>query len=362
MQSLIFFFQIFCFNFLDLVYIRIVNQTQMNLNENSMHTGSEESCRFIYRFQSLPLVNSTCYWLFENYNKIKEKNFVTKCTCDLAETTLKSSIYLAAPIVKKFKSQVNVLDFIACNQLDKLESAFPIIKSQPDMILSQSKELIKKTVKPAVTRYTNFKINTENQCKTVREKLSWKKTTVKLINISHYFLEYHFIFEEISSSPNMEKVEEYVQVYLDYKDKIACKELNYEILFKHIRILIYVLFYSIEAKITRYSNESIRFLKAYFCKLFKLFEYYDALRQNVNTKLREKFHVTKEKIDLYKEYLDVLSKQFTVQDGRQLSSINVIYSLLINFHVLLNYYFLSDKILKKPIIKTTKKNNFYIIY
>jgi hypothetical protein len=297
----------------------------MNLSEKPVYaSGSEEACRFICRFQSLPVVNSTCYWLFENYNKLKEKNFVTKCTCDLAETTLKSSIYLATPIVKKFKSQVNALDSIACNQLDKLESAFPIIKSQPDMIVSQSKELINKTVEPAVTRYANFRTSTQNQCKTVREKLSLKKNTGKLINMSQCFLENHFIYDEISSSPYMEKVEEYIQVYLDYKDTIACKELNYELLFKHIRILTYVLFYSIEAKITRHSNESIRFIKSYFYKLFKLFEYYDTVKQNLNNKLSEKFHVTREKIDLYKEYLDVLSKQFTVQDGRQLSSINVI--------------------------------------
>jgi len=63
-------------------------------------------------------------------------------------------------------------------------------------------------------------------------------------------------------------------------------------------------------------------IKSYFYKLFKLFEYYDAMKENLVDNLVDKFHVTRDKIDLYKEYLDVLSKQFTVQDGRQLNQIN----------------------------------------
>ena len=39
--------------------------------------------------------------------------------------------------------------------------------------------------------------------------------------------------------------------------------------------------------------------------------------------LSSRFSLTKEKIDLYKEYLDVLTKQFTVQDGRSLDNVQV---------------------------------------
>jgi len=292
----------------------------------------ETNFLFANKFKSIPVVNSTCFWLTENYNKLKEKNFVTKCTCDLAETTIKRSLYLATPIVNKFKDQVIVLDSMACNQLDKLEEAFPIIKSNPDTIVSQSKELINKTVCPALYSYSNFKENTENKCKKFKEfynnkvSLQLCKTDVlagKLINSSQSFIENYFIYDHISSTPNMQKVGDYIQLYLDYKEQLSRKNLSYEVLFQHIKILTYVLFYSLEAKLTRYSNESIKQIKSYFSKILKLVEYYDSIKQSFNAKFQEKFHVTKEKIDLYKEYLDLLSKQFTVQDGRQLNQINV---------------------------------------
>lgn len=252
---------------------------------------TEVNFEFAHKFKSLPVVNSTCYWLTKSYNKIKEKNFVTKCTCGLAETTIKSSLYLATPIVNKFKDQVNVLDSIACYQLDKLETAFPIIKSEPEAIVNQSKELINKTVEPAVARYTNFKSNTEQKCKTVKDfylhgasQLNLNNKNVlayKLINLSQNFIENYFIYDQISHTPNMIKVEKFIQVYLDYKDQLAKKELNYENLIKHIKVLTYVLFYSLEAKLTKQSNESIKVIKSYFYKLFKLFEYYDAMKENL---------------------------------------------------------------------------------
>ena len=145
------------------------------------------------------------------------------------------------------------------------------------------------------------------------------------VNEKKYYslIENYFIYDQISATPNMNKVEDYIQIYLDYKEQLTKKKLSYEVLFQHIRILTYVLFYSLEAKLTRYSNESIKQIKSYFCKILKLFEYYDSIKQSSKAKFQEKFHVTKEKIDLYKEYIDLLSKQFTVQDGRQLSQINV---------------------------------------
>lgn len=301
-------------------------------SDSTNKSSSEVSFQFADKVKSLPVVNSTCYWLSESYNKIRERNFVTKCTCGLAETTIKSSIYLATPLVKKFKSQVNALDSIACNQLDRLEIAFPIIKSNPDAIVSQSRELLNKTVEPAVTRYTSLKTHTTQKCKSVKEfylngplSLNNNRGLLKLISFTQNFIENYFIYEQISTTPNMEKVEEFVQVYLDYKDKQnANKGLDYENLIKHIKVLTYVLFYSLEAKLTKNSNESFKLLKSCFYRMFKLFEYYDLCKQTMLNKLQDKFHVTKDKIDLYKEYLDVLSKQFTVQDGRQLHQINVI--------------------------------------
>lgn len=117
------------------------------------------------KFKSFPVVNSTCGWLSDSYSKIKATNFVTKCTCRVAESTLKNSMYLASPLVNTFKSQVDCLDSLAFNQLQRLESAFPIIKSDADKIVSQSKELINKTVEPVSNSLENLKSTTRDSVK-----------------------------------------------------------------------------------------------------------------------------------------------------------------------------------------------------
>ncbi len=117
------------------------------------------------KFQSFPVVNSTCGWLSDSYSKIKAANFVTKCTCQVAESTIKNSMYLASPIVSTFKTQVKCLDSLAFNQLERLENAFPIIKSDAGNIVSQSKELINKTVEPVSTSLENFKTTTRDSVK-----------------------------------------------------------------------------------------------------------------------------------------------------------------------------------------------------
>lgn len=59
----------------------------------------------------------------------------------------------------------------------------------------------------------------------------------------------------------------------------------------------------------------------------------DALKTHTSHTLLNKFQLTKDKLDLYKEYLDVLTKQFMVQDGRSLEHVHVI---LIIFYQLIN--------------------------
>ena len=49
---------------------------------------------------------------------------------------------------------------------------------------------------------------------------------------------------------------------------------------------------------------------------------YNVLKTSVSFRLQDKFHVTRDKIELYKEYLDVMSRQFIVQDGRSLEHVH----------------------------------------
>lgn len=49
----------------------------------------------------------------------------------------------------------------------------------------------------------------------------------------------------------------------------------------------------------------------------------ESFKRSASYKLHDRFHVTKDKLDVYKEYLDVLSRQFMVQDGRSLDHVHV---------------------------------------
>jgi hypothetical protein len=58
-------------------------------------------------------------------------------------------------------------------------------------------------------------------------------------------------------------------------------------------------------------------------QLDKLNQKYEAFKLNALQTLQTKSQLTKNKIEVYKAYLDVMSKQFLVQDGRSLDHVHV---------------------------------------
>ena len=107
---------------------------------------SVETTSFANRCKSLPVVNSTYSLINDYYNRVKETNRLTKYTIGLAETTVKTSIGLANPVLDKFKGPIQALDTIACRQLDKLETAYPIIHEDTNTVVNKSKELIRNKI------------------------------------------------------------------------------------------------------------------------------------------------------------------------------------------------------------------------
>ncbi len=269
------------------------------------------------KFKSFPVVNSTCFWLTENYLKLKQANFVTKCTCGLAETTLKNSIYLATPLVNKFKNQVTSLDCIAFNQLEKLETAFPIIKSNTDTLVSQSKELLmNNTVKPVKSRYKKLKTNT-------MDCLSSPALVTRFLDLTQNFLETYLIEEDLRRLNHAESVEDYIKYYSEYK----INEQKYNNLVQRIQVLTYVFYYALKTNSLVQAQLALKILTVKLAKLYMYLEMMEAYKTSTTQNIKEKFYLTKDKFELYKEYLNVLSKTFTVQDGRSLHHVNVIFSI-----------------------------------
>lgn len=271
------------------------------------------------KFKSFPVVNSTTNWLTESYSKLKETNFVTKCTCGLAESTLKNSMYLATPLVNKFKDQVCSLDTIAYNQLERLETAFPIIKSEPEALVTQSKELINKTVQPVSSRVENFKTNTKATCDSVKsclpKSIPGQNLANRLLDMSQKLLEQYLIYADLEQLRiEDESPKEYISYYENEKQCQA--------LIKRIKVLTYVFYASLKENLMNKARLVLDLLTVKFAKLYAFMSWFDSYKTSLLNKTKDKMYLTKDKIDLYKEYLDVLSKQFTVQDGRSLHHVH----------------------------------------
>lgn len=289
---------------------------------NIQSSGPESGLLTTNKFKSFPVVNSTCYWLSESYSKIKETNFVTKCTIGIAESTLKNSMYLATPIVNKFKDQVTNLDSMAFNQLERLETAFPIIKSDTGDLYSRSKNLIHKTVEPVSTRYRSLKTNTKNKCSSVKSCITYtsfqgQSIANRVLDMSQSFIEQYLIYTDLHKLRNKEEVDEFIKYYGEFKlNEKRCRSLV-----KRLRVLTYVFFFALKANMINQVKFIYRLITDRIAKLYTCLDCLSVWKKSLVNKTKDKFYLTRDKIDLYKEYLDVLSKQFTVQDGRSLNHV-----------------------------------------
>lgn len=275
-----------------------------SLRENGQTDNDIQSNKgliFASKFKSIPLIISTCFWLSENYCKLKQANFITKTTCDLAETTLKSSYSLATPILSKFINQVGFVDALASNQLDRLIASFTLLSNDTNSLFNHTKDFI------------NFL--------KVQPKDKTRSFINKMLDMSENFIESNLIYEELfkdnSSEDKLSKNN--LELLKLFKNQ---KELSKNDLSHRTKVLTLVAYNSIQFKLLNQLNESFKLFKAYLLNLFKIIETFKSAKEALAESVKDKFHVTKDKIDVYKEYLDVLSKQFTVQDGRSLDHIH----------------------------------------
>ena len=168
---------------------------------------AEQGYLFTNRCKSFPVVNSTCSLLNGYYNRVKEANRLTKFTIGLAETTLKTSIGLANPVLEKFNGPIRVLDEMANRQLEKLETAFPILHQETDVVVSQGKALLNKTAEPALNQLNNIEGKYENiknyvmekvsTIKEAKEQLKTKVILKKLLDASEYLVEKYLCEDRI---------------------------------------------------------------------------------------------------------------------------------------------------------------------
>lgn len=127
-----------------------------------------DELKFANRLKSLPVLMSTCIWFSQNYERLKASNVLIRQTCELAETTVQASVHAVAdPLTLRFKTQLDVLDCLACTQLDRLEHAFPLINKDMNTIVTESKSMILGTISVFLFSW-EFIINLSNNVGLVR--------------------------------------------------------------------------------------------------------------------------------------------------------------------------------------------------
>jgi perilipin-2 len=103
--------------------------------------------------------------------------------CRTAEDVVKSAVTISAPIVNKFDKPINYVDQTIVRGIDKLEVSAPIIKNQPNEILSQARTKVIEAVQPRINRVCEMRKAGEKRAATLKE-LSFNKANEVLA--THY--------------------------------------------------------------------------------------------------------------------------------------------------------------------------------
>ena len=311
---------------------------------------------FANRCKSLPVVNSTYSLINDYYNRVKETNRLTKYTIGLAETTVKTSIGLANPVLDKFKGPIQALDTIACRQLDKLETAYPIIHEDTNTVVNQGKVLLTKSVQPAVDKihtiedkyaalksYGSSKVSSISN---VKEELKVKKIINKILDASQYVIETYIANDRVYIVDDKVLLDYYKGESSNLPNTIAANDPE---IMDRVRGLSYTLYCGVQRRALKQVNSLMLSFDAYVDRLSRLVELLEKQKKHLKSQFNEKMEYSVKKIGHCKDYLALLAKQMKVQDGRSLDQVHVSYQDYQNFNLIFQQVFLIFRHLKSVV-------------
>jgi len=116
-----------------------------------------DSSQFLQRLVKLPIVHSALAVASDYYGKVKNSGGIIAKTLNVAERTAIGVAGKAVPyaqILTPFAAQpFEKIDHLASFGLEKLESSVPVITKEPQVIYTETKELVNAKVSPAVKRF-----------------------------------------------------------------------------------------------------------------------------------------------------------------------------------------------------------------
>ena len=288
---------------------------------SSIANSPETAYYFSEQIMLYPIVASTLKNMSLIYLKIKHINSASKLVFGIVENWMARIVTLYMIIFNKYQPQFKFIDSALGRVLQCFETYAPEILARVYALIVWSYEFSLKVVKLVLDvlakpfKYLKFVYDTN--------KLIWMCIFNKLVDLLELTIEKHLITQKVT----MEPLEKHVELFKTHK-KRSSSEKEYCTSIEKSVCLVMVVIHWLRIKFVEQMDawKVTDLVCGNF--MYKLIESC-VTGKNLSAKLQEKinnrFFLTKEKIDLYKEYLDVLTKQFTVQDGRSLDNVHVCY-------------------------------------
>jgi len=122
---------------------------------------SKTGVKTLDKISEIPLVTSAIKNASDYYDSLKQKNALTRTSCNFAEIYLRTVAYAATPITTMCKKPLDSVDTYLSDKVDMLQASYPIISKPTEHFTStaytQVKDIYDKTFKQPVDTFTNIK-------------------------------------------------------------------------------------------------------------------------------------------------------------------------------------------------------------
>jgi len=270
-------------------------------------------------------VATTLKYISHVYLKVKHINNASKLVFGIAETWMARILALYISVFNRYQCQFRFIDAALGRVLRFVETYAPKITSLIYALFIWSYELTLRVFKMTWdVASMPFKYV---QLFYAKNKLLWQCIFNRLVDLLEARIEKHLITQKVTIEP----LEKHVELFKTHKRRMVNEKEYCTCTVEKSIVLFMVVFHWLRIKVVEQMDAWK--VTDLVCDnfVFKLIERHFTGKHfwtKLQDKLNNRFFLTKEKIDLYKEYLDVLTKQFTVQDGRSLDNVHVIFLVL----------------------------------
>jgi hypothetical protein len=300
----------------------------MNSIDNAPYTNT------VYYFSEqiilYPIVASTLKNISHLYLKVKHINNASKLIFGIAEIWMAHILTFFVCVFNRYLFPFKFFDAGLGRVLRFLETHAPKITNQICALFNWSYECTLRVFKMTLDATSMpFKYV---QLFYLKNKLLWQSIFNKLVDLLETRIEKHLITQKVTIEP----LEKHVELFKTHKRRMVNEKEYCTCTVEKCIVLFMVVFHWLRIKFVEQMDAWK--VTDLVCDnfVFKLLESHFRGKHfwtKLQEKLNNRFFLTKEKIDLYKEYLDVLTKQFTVQDGRSLENVHVIFLVLFSVNL-----------------------------